>query len=49
MGCGGFRAEDRGGSVWWAIGSGGKVGMGLSFSGGSGVWWVCLVFLTVAL
>ena len=33
------------GLVWWAVGCGGMVGLGLSFDGGSGVRWVCLVGL----
>ena len=49
VGRGGSRAEDHGGIIWWAIGRGGMVGMRLSFSGGFGVWWVCLVFPMVAL
>ena len=31
------------------VGRGGMVGLGLSFNGGSSVYWVCLVFPAVAL
>lgn len=45
----GFGAEDHGGSVWWVVGCGGMVGLGLSFGSGSSGWWVCLVFPIVTL
>lgn len=52
VGRGGFGVEDYGGSMWWAMGCGGMVSLGMGFSGGSSVWWVwwvCLVFAAVTL